>query len=78
MTYIPDPFYNKVIQGVCDFFVVSFIISIFLVSFNIITSSTAAKISCWMFLLFLLVCIYDKSEQSRYRKYLKNERELRR
>jgi hypothetical protein len=66
MTYIPDPFYNKIIQAVCDFFVVSFVIGITLAYFNIISADLWVDISAWMFLLFLLFCIYDKWGQWRY------------
>jgi hypothetical protein len=63
---IPDPIYEKVIQAICDFFTVSFFIGVTLLYFNIISADVWARISAWIVLLFLLVCIYDKWEQWRY------------
>jgi membrane protein YdbS with pleckstrin-like domain len=74
MTYIPDPFYNKVIQLIMYFFVVSLIIGIGLGWLGYLTDDLAAHISVWMVVLFILVCIYDKWKQHKYWKYIKENK----
>ena len=73
MTHIPDPFYNKVIQFIVDFCFIGVVV-VSILSNWIISSNAATNICSVLFLIFFLVCIYDKFEQHRYLKLKRNDK----